>query len=63
MKPAIGIPKHTIEEVTGLPCELEKELDKTGGGTMTDDLCVEALLLHSTEQYSATTLYGPHLPG
>ena len=42
MKAAIGSPKHThaIEEVTGLPGELEKKLDKTGG-TMTGDLHVE----------------------
>ena len=42
MKAAIGSPKHThaIEEVTGLPGELEKKLDKTGG-TMTGDLRVE----------------------
>lgn len=42
MKAAIGTPKHThsIEEVTGLPGELEKKLDKTGG-TMTGDLRVE----------------------
>lgn len=42
MKVAIGTPKHThsIEEVTGLPGELEKKLDKTGG-TMTGDLRVE----------------------
>jgi len=61
MKAAIGTPKHiqTIEEVTGLPGELEKKLDQTGG-TMTGDLRVEALLLHSTEQYSATALYDPH---
>lgn len=42
MKAAIGTPKHThsIEEVTGLPGELEKKLDKTGG-TITGDLRVE----------------------
>lgn len=42
MKAAIGTPKHThaIEEVTGLPGELEKKLDKAGG-TMTCDLRVE----------------------
>ena len=42
MKAAIGTPKHThsIEGVTGLPGELEKKLDKTGG-TMTGDLRVE----------------------
>ena len=42
MKAAIGTPKHThaIEEVTGLPGELEKKLDKAGG-TMTGDLRVE----------------------
>ena len=42
MKAAIGTPKHThsIEEVTGLPGELEKKLDKTGG-TITGDLHVE----------------------
>ena len=42
MKAAIGTPKHThaIEEVTGLPGELEKKLDKTGG-TMTGDLRIE----------------------
>lgn len=42
MKAAIGTPKHThsIEEITGLPGELEKKLDKTGG-TMTGDLRVE----------------------
>lgn len=42
MKAAIGTPKHThaIEEVTGLPGELERKLAKTGG-TMTGDLRVE----------------------
>lgn len=42
MKAAIRTPKHTraIEEVTGLPGELEKKLDKAGG-TMTGDLHVE----------------------
>lgn len=42
MKAAIGTPKHThsIEEVTELPGELEKKLNKTGG-TITGDLRVE----------------------
>ena len=42
LKQAVGTPKHThpIEEVTGLPGELEKKLDRTGG-TMTGDLRVE----------------------
>ena len=40
--PDTTLPKHThaIEEVTGLPGELEKKLDKAGG-TMTCDLRVE----------------------
>ncbi len=42
LKGVIGTPKHThaIEEVTGLPGELEKKLDKAGG-TITGDLRVE----------------------
>lgn len=42
LKETIGLQRHThpIEEVNGLPGELEKKLDKTGG-TMTGDLRVE----------------------
>ena len=42
LKQAVGTPKHThpVEEVAGLPGELEKKLDRTGG-TVTGDLRVE----------------------